>query len=247
MKKHLKKIVAGCLGGFLALGMFNAFILNSHSELSGDLTFVKRLDEMYGITQPGRILATNSTWQKIEKPGSKENRDIATVDQQNPEELGSAIPEDLDLELVEVVNPKLWTRGLTTTDFAGKLETSSGTIESLSIALPNREEIQISFAEMKGNVFQYDYSGEIYSGMLYQVDPKSYMVTLTNGPLEGTRLRFVQEFTPEQVEIKDTLKEEHNVDVGFFGDNEKKEFKKSAPADPSFVKSQLMNMGNEAT
>ncbi len=247
MKKHLKKIIWGGVGGFLLMGMFNAFILSSHSELSGDLTFVRRLDEMYGITQPGRVLATNTNWEKVERPSLKENRDIAAVDQIKLEEPGSAIPEDLDLDLVEVVNPKLWSSGLTTTDFSGKLETSSGTIESLSIALPNREEIEISFAEMKGNVFQYDYSGEIYSGMLYQVDPKSYMVTLTNGPLEGTRLRFVEEFTPEQVEIKETLKEEHNVDVGFFGGNEKREIKKTAPADPSFVKSQMMNMGNEAT
>lgn len=247
MKKHFKKIIAGCVVGFLALGMFNAFILNTHSELSGDLTFVKRLDEMYGITQPGRVVATNSTWEKIEKPEIKENRDIAAVDSQKIEEPGSAIGEDLDLDLVEVVNPKLWSRGLTTTDFSGSLETSNGTIQSLSIALPNREEIEISFAEMKGNVFEYDYSGEIYSGMLYQVDPKSYMVTLTNGPLEGTRLRFVEEFTPEQVEIKDTLKSEHNVDVGFFGGNEKKQIKKTAPADPSFVKAQMTNLGNEAT
>jgi len=38
-------------------------------------------------------------------------------------------------------------------------------------------------------VFEYDINGEIYSGMMYQVDQKSYMVALTNSPLEGTRLR----------------------------------------------------------
>ena len=97
---------------------------------------------------------------------------------------------------------------------------------------------------MNGNVFQYDYAGEIYSGMLYQVDPKSFMVTLTNGPLEGTRLRFVEGFTPEQTEIKETLKEEHNLEVGFFGENpnQPKQNKKEEKVDPSLVEAQMINM-----
>lgn len=218
MKKHLKKVLGAAIGGFLGLGLLNAFIINHHSELTGQITYVKGLDEMYGVTQPGRILATNSNWKKIES-----SSDDTTVSEAQyvPQDQGtppSAIAEDLSLGLVEVINPKLWAKGLPSSDFNGDLQTSNGTIESLSVNLPGREEISISFAEMNGNVFSYDYAGEIYSGMLYQVDPKSFMVTLTNGPLEGTRMRFVEEFTPEQVEIKETLKEEHNLEVGFFGD-----------------------------
>lgn len=224
MKKHLKKVLGAAIGGFLGLGLLNAFIINHHSELEGHITYVKGLDEMYGVTQPGRILATNSNWKKIE---SVEN-DIPSEPQQIAQDQGtppSAIGEDLSLGLVEVINPKLWAKGLPSSEFNGDLETSHGRIESLSVNLPGREQISISFAEMSGNVFQYDYAGEIYSGMLYQVDPKSFMVTLTNGPLEGTRMRFVEEFTPEQVEIKDTLKEEHNLEVGFFGDAPKQDSK----------------------
>ena len=222
MKKHLKKVVGAVIGGFLGLGLLNAFIINHHSELTGHITYVKGLDEMYGVTQPGRILATNSNWKKIEsvEAASTQDYQYASQDQGTP---SPAIGEDLSLGLVEVINPKLWSKGLPNTEFSGDLQTSNGTIESLSVNLPGREEISISFAEMNGNVFQYDYAGEIYSGMLYQVDPKSFMVTFTNGPLEGTRMRFVEEFTPEQVEIKETLKEEHNIDIRFFGDAPKQD------------------------
>lgn len=242
MKKHLRKILVAGVGGFFLLGITNAFIISHQSELNGDITYVKGLDEMYGITQPGRILATKSNWEKIETPVIDEvviSRDKAIA----VAAPGPAINEDLRLELVEVINPKIWSKGLPNTEFAGDLETSGGRIESLSISLPEKEEISISYAEMNGNVFEYDYSGEIYSGMLYQVDPNSYMITLTNGPLEGTRLRFVTGFSPEQVEITHTLKDEHNLEVGFFGDNQPKpEVKEKTPVDPSLVKAQMMNM-----
>jgi hypothetical protein len=47
-------------------------------------------------------------------------------------------------------------------------------------------------------VFEYDQNGETLSGLLYQVDQNTYMVTLTNGPFEGTRLRFTQETQVEE-------------------------------------------------
>ncbi len=244
MKKHFKKIIGISMGAFLLLGMVNAFIISHNSELDGKITFVKGLDEMYGEVQPGRILATNSSWKKIETSDLKNTVAQADFDNNPQGEPPSAIDEELKLDLVEVINPKLWSRGLPSSEFTGDLETSQGRIQSLSITLPGREEISISFAEMNGNVFQYDYAGEIYSGMLYQVDPKSYMVTLTNGPLEGTRLRFVEGFNPEQIEIKNTLKEEHNLEVGFFGENPKqpKQVKKSENIDPSLVEAQMINM-----
>ena len=245
MKKHFKKIMGLGLGAFVLLGILNAFVIGHDSQLDGKITYVKGLDEMYGNVQPGRILATNSSWKKIEPSEPKNSVTESDFDNVPQGEAPAAIEEELKLDLVEVINPKLWSRGLPATDFEGDLETSSGRISSLSINLPGREEISISFAEMNGNVFQYDFGGEIYSGMLYQVDPKSYMVTLTNGPLEGTRLRFVEGFTTEQIEIKETLKEENNVEVGFFGENAKqpKQTKKEKKADPSMVEVQMINMG----
>lgn len=220
MKKKLKKIMGLGFAGFVILGAINAVIISHHSEINGDITYIKGLDEMYGLTQKGRVLATNSGWKKVD-----DEREVASVDipsDVRPQgEMPSAIEEDLDLALVEVINPKIWSKGLPNSDFSGELQTASGRIDSLTVNLPGREEISISFAEMNGNVFQYDMNGEIYSGMLYQVDPKSYMVTLTNGPLEGTRMRFVQDFTPEQVEIKETLKNENNIEIGFFGETPK--------------------------
>jgi hypothetical protein len=241
MKKSLKKIMYAGFTGFLCLGIVNAFIINHLSDFSG-ITYIKGLDEMYGHVEPGRVLATNSGWKKLENVEVKNTIAYSSSNSQEQNEPPSAIDEDLELDLVEVINPKLWARGLPNTDFAGDLSTTSGTIESLTINLPGKEEISVSFAEMNGNVFQYDYAGEIYSGMLYQVDPKSYMVTLTNGPLEGTRLRFVAGFSDEQVEISQTLKEEHNVQIGFFGENQKTETKDVKKIDPSIVETQMMNM-----
>jgi hypothetical protein len=241
MKKSLKKIMYAGLTGFLCLGIVNAFIINHHSDFSG-ITYVKGLDEMYGNVQPGRVLATNSAWKKIENVEIKNTIAYHAVDSSDQGEPPAAIDEDLQLDLVEVINPKLWSRGLPSTDFSGDLATSGGTIESLNVSLPGKEEISVSFAEMNGNVFQYDYAGEIYSGMLYQVDPKSFMVTLTNGPLEGTRLRFVAEFSNEQIEIGQTLKEEHNLEIGFFGENPKSEIKDDKKLDPSIVEAQMINM-----
>jgi hypothetical protein len=115
----------------------------------------------------------------------------------------AAVTEELNLNLVEVINPKKYQNGITGSQFSGSLTTSNGTIDSLSVSLPNSEGLTVSFSEMNGNVFEYDLEGEIYSGMLYQVDQSSYMVTLTNGPLEGTRLRFVGEPSQEQVAAND--------------------------------------------
>jgi hypothetical protein len=250
MNKRLKKIIGFGIGGFLFLGTINAFMINHHSELGGNITYVKGLDEMYGITQPGRILATNSNWKKVESEEALQTTkpQVAAIGPQGEQASAIAIDEELSLNLVEVINPKLWSRGLPSSEFSGDLETSEGRIQELSISLPGREEISISFAEMTGNVFHYDYAGEIYSGMLYQVDPKSYMVTLTNGPLEGTRLRFVESFSQEQIDINDTLKEEHNLEVGFFGENPKqpKENNKAEKIDPSLVEAQMINMGSQA-
>lgn len=240
MKKSLKKIMYAGLTGFLCLGIVNAFIINHQSDFSA-VTYVKGLDEMYGNVQPGRILATNSAWKKLETDDVKNTIAYQAADSVDQGEPPAAIDEDLSLDLVEVINPKLWSRGLPNTEFEGDLSTSSGRIESLSINLPGKEEISVSFAEMNGNVFQYDYAGEIYSGMLYQVDPKSYMVTLTNGPLEGTRLRFVSGISEEHVEISKTVKEEHNIQVGFFGEDPKTLIKEDKKNNSSIVETQTIN------
>lgn len=200
---------------FVVTGTYNAIVITSESHLNGaDMRFVKRLDEMKGIIEPGRLVATGIQWQKLEPAltTSKDALGPSVVQQINTvssspsvsnnvlaQEAPAAVTEELNLNLIEVINPKKWQNGVPADQFSGNLTTSNGSIDSLNVTLPNSEGLTVSFSEMNGNVFEYDIGGEVYSGMLYQVDQTTYMVTLTNGPLEGTRLRFVGEPSQEQV------------------------------------------------
>lgn len=198
---------------FVMTGTYNAIVINSESHLNGaDMRFVKRLDELKGIVEPGRLVATGVQWQKLEPVQSVSSNALrapviqevstaasAGVSVPAQEAPGAAVTEELNLNLVEVINPKKWQNGLSADQFSGSLSTANGSIDSLNVSLPNGEGVSVSFSEMNGNVFEYDIDGEVYSGMLYQVDQTAYMVTLTNGPLEGTRLRFIGEPSVEQV------------------------------------------------
>jgi hypothetical protein len=208
------------------VGTYNAVVINSESHLSNaDVKFVKRLDEIYGVTVPGRQVAATTTWKKIEKQESISAVPQYVASSTSSEVIPTAadaisdavVKEELNLSLVEVINSKKWQNGLPSSQFSGGLSTNNGVIESLSVSLPNGEGVSVSFSEMTGNVFEYDLNGELYSGMMYQVDQHAYMVTLTNGPLEGTRLRFSAEApAAEQEQVAETLAQ-NNVEVGNFG------------------------------
>lgn len=218
--KHNKSFGALVAGFLIVTGTYNAVVINSESRIDGsDIRFVKRLDELHGVTKPGRLVAASIQWQKlapaqvamipkkdiIQTVSYKEaapSNDVASATEAPTE---AAVKEDLNLSLTEVVNPKKWQQGLTTAQFNGSLSTREGTIESLSVALPNGEGVSVSFSEMSGNVFEYDLDGEVYSGMMYQVDQLTYMVTLTNGPLEGTRLRFAGQPNVEQEQAQEAV------------------------------------------
>lgn len=217
-------------------GTYNAVVINSQSSISGaDVKFVKRLDEVYGVTVSGREVAASVTWQKLSpsqvvayKPSQviqKVSRvEAAPASPSAPQEIipVAAVQEELTLSLVEVINPRKWQQGVPAGQFNGSLSTNNGVIENLSVSLPNEEGVSVSFSEMTGNVFEYDLNGELYSGMMYQVDQNSYMVTLTNGPLEGTRLRFAgqapandQPSAEPQEYMADNSNS--NIEVGNFG------------------------------
>ncbi len=225
------------LGLFVVMiGTYNSVVINSESGLSGrDMAFVKRLDETYGVTVPGREVAAAVNWQKLPDPAPVKIEQVRPVIQSIttaaaapsvetpvvPETPPAAVQEERSLSLVEVTNPAKWQNGLPSGQFNGSLTANNGTIEELSVALPNGLGLSVSFSEMTGNVFEYDLDGEVFSGMMYQVDQTAYMVTLTNGPLEGTRLRFSSQAPAEQQqEIQETLAENNNVDVGTFGNQE---------------------------
>lgn len=195
----------GAAFAFVLIGTYNAVVINSESTISADeVKFIKRIDEVYGVVTPGRMVAASTSWKKLKAEEVRQNPIVQVVNRLDsapavsaPEEktesvAQAAVQEDLSLNLVEVVNPKKYPQGLQLAQFSGSLSTSGGTIETLSVSLPNGDGVSVSFSEMSGNVFEYDLDGELYSGMMYQVDPSSYMVTLSNGPLEGTRLRFTK-------------------------------------------------------
>lgn len=209
-----RQIMFGLMFGFLVTtGTYNAIVINSESQIVGtDIRFAKRLDEVYGALDSKREVAASIQWQKLttkqaalHRAGLKQRevqqmQKVESSSDSQPAEVvaQAAVQEELNLNLTQVINPKKWQQGLNNTQFNGSLSTNNGVIESLSVSLPNGEGLSVSFSEMTGNVFEYDYEGELYSGMMYQESQNAYVVTLTNGPLEGTRLTFTSEATLEQ-------------------------------------------------
>ena len=207
-----RKFYVGLTLGFLCVtGSYNAFVINSESIISGnDIRFAKRLDEVYGVVVSKREVANSMAWQKLSVRQAAIYKNTGALSAPSFKELGAsdeaqqsegytqaAVQEELSLNLTGVINPKKWQQGLNNSQFSGSLSTNQGVIESLSVSLPNGEGVSVSFSEMSGNVFEYDFNGELYSGMMYQENQNSYVVTLTNGPLEGTRLTFTGEISTD--------------------------------------------------
>ena len=218
MKKNKTKNIAIFAFSILAvIGTYNAVMINSESHL-GDSEQFKRLDEVFGVVKTGRSLAVANDWKKIERVAPTTKAQVAQAQAQvsaGAEVSEAAIQEDLNLKLVEVINPKKWEKGITAAQFSGSISTNYGVIESLTASLPEGVNVEISFSEMNGNTFEYDLNGEVYTAMMYQVDKSAYMITMTNGPLEGTRMRFAGE-TKESGQAE-YLAQTHNVEVQEFG------------------------------
>ena len=194
---------------FVLVGTYNSVVINSYSLVSGsDIKFVKRLDELHVLSGQARGIAeTKVSWQRLgpAKKGSTLVRSIqveTSSDSMDETDAKAAIQSELTLSLFEVTNSAKWPKGLSQVQFNGSLTAREGVIESLLVSLPGEEGLSIAFSSMSGNVFEYDFNGELFSGMMYQVDEKAYMVTLTNGPLAGTHLRFSNEKDLETGNIK---------------------------------------------
>lgn len=223
MKKE-KKITLYVAAMVLTIaGIYNSVMINSESSLS-QASFVKRLDEVTGEVKPGRKVA--SSWTKIEK---KEVSSVQ-VSEVARGEVAPALPKEavlgavaelqgeLELNLIEVINPKKWKNGIPSSEFTGSLSSNNGVIKSLNVSLPNGETIVISQSEINGNVFEYELADEKLSGIMYQVDQRSFMVNLSNGPFEGTRLNFSMGNSEEQMERdQEALAETHEVQAAEFG------------------------------
>jgi hypothetical protein len=213
--KNSKKLLTTlALGFFAMIGTYNAVVINSDSIIDGSqVQFAKRIDELYGVVVSKREVAASLNWQKVSVKQAAVYRQFknelasaqvsqASGDQADASQVVSeaAVQDSLNLNLTQVMNPKKWQQGLKEDQFSGSLNTNNGVIESLSVSLPGGEGVSVSFSEMTGNVFEYDLGGELYSGMMYQESQNSYVITLTNGPLEGTRLTFTGEASVEQIQ-----------------------------------------------
>lgn len=221
MEKRRSKKWWGILTVLTLVGTYNAIVLNTKSELSkSEVPVIKTLDEMYGTFTPGREVAARN-WKKLDTQTLQKTHTAEVKIQNEVKEekfTEAAIKNSLRLQLVEVVNPKKWRTAPAKEDFNGNLETNNGILDDFSVSLPSGDEISVAYIEMNGNVFNYDLDGEIYNAMIFQADQHSYIVTLSNGPLEGTRMRFRPELNDEQFAISQNLMENHNVEVGNFGD-----------------------------
>lgn len=202
--KANKRFTLGLLGtAFVLIGTYNSVVVNSDEFMDHQqVRFVKRLDEIYGVVKTGRVLANHGQWTKLaNRPVERKFVSAVAAPQKTeapapvvaaaPElNTNAAIQEELSLELNEVFNAKKYANPPKAGDFSGSLSAREGVIESINVSLPQGESFSVAFSEMSGNVFEYDQDGETFSGMIYQMDKSSYMVTLTNGPHEGTRLKF---------------------------------------------------------
>ena len=216
-RQNSKKFLTTLAVSFIALiGTYNAVVIHSDSSINGhEVQFAKRIDELYGVVVSKREVAASLNWQKVSVkqaavyrqfkndlggPQAGTNNDSNQLADSSPVKSDAAVQDDLSLTLTQVMNPKKWQQGLKEDQFSGSLNTNNGVIESLSVSLPGGEGVSVSFSEMTGNVFEYDFGGELYSGMMYQESQNSYVITLTNGPLEGTRLTFTGEASVEQMQ-----------------------------------------------
>lgn len=239
-KKYGNKLVAFTLATlFVVTGTYNALVISSDSEMTEN-SFVKRLDEMNGVVVKGRTLA--SKWEKLTPVQNKEvskASSVKVVESSSKisasEEVipAAAVEEDLTLSLVEVMNSEKWKQGISQDQFSGMLITSKGIIEELNVSLPQGEGLSVAFSGLSGNVFEYEMGGEIFTGMMYQVDQHSYMVTLTNGPLEGTKLRFSSKNQELQLEENQQFLADKNVDIGSFGSEQHYELQSSTAFEAS--------------
>ena len=127
-EQHKKKtIVSVVFALFVVTGTYNAVVINSESLISStDVRFVKRLDEIYGVTKTGNRNTASVQWQKIPTISSAPIRTASRFQPQHSNSSGdgfsnfasevvipaAAVQESLSLTLNEVVNPKRWPSGL---------------------------------------------------------------------------------------------------------------------------------------
>ena len=182
MGNNKSKITAfSLIGLFLLTGVYNAFIINSDSDLStAGVRFIKRLDEIYGVTVAGRKVASTEEPLRLFNP--KKAVYSTSLSQTN-------VSEEEFYSNSEIETEENFTQE-DSTQFNGTLVSTNGVIDNISFQLPDGQDISVAASEISGNLFKYELNNEVYSGLIIQVDESSYSITFTDGPMDGTRLRI---------------------------------------------------------
>lgn len=205
----MKKSIIGMtlLGaGFLVVSAYTSVSINSDAFMNdNEIKFVKRLDELNGHTvrsvasvQPMNLSFGNTPAPALAKLPQLGQRSLVSrvknffkaEDNNEAPKVKAAIMQELDLTLTEVYSPKKYNVPLTKEQFEGSLRANNGIIESMEVRLPGDEGMSISNIEMNGNIFTCKIGDEKYSGMIFTTDNKSFMVSFTEGNMEGTRFKF---------------------------------------------------------
>lgn len=125
------------------------------------------------------------------KQAQKQPTPIRPPKSVDPNEPMSIIQDDLNMEVVEFFNGKKYKKLLNSKQISGSLYAYEGMIDSLVVDLPKGERIDISYAEIHGNSFQYQgVDGGDYNGIIYETEKNTYIVTLNDGPHAGSRIKF---------------------------------------------------------
>lgn len=180
---------------FLISGIYNTFIVDfsvdtdsfNAYKFSIKNTKYKKIVS-YASTRKRSLARANYSKKRkviVKKATENSRQEISPVNQR------AHIQDEIDLVLKEFFNPKLYKKVLSSNDAEGSLRAKDGIIESFEIALPNGEQVTGQFSEMNGNVFTYDHEGVMFSGLIYQSGNNAYSVSLVNGPLKGSKMKFV--------------------------------------------------------
>lgn len=228
LKLFQNSLLSMALTSFFGLGVYNAMIVNSDAFMNEvhDIKFVKRLDEIHGKVQFGRIAASDSEWQDLgsSKPAVKTVRPLknktATLLKKKVDPLKKKVEKTLDLpppaissDLELNVTNVFFKGPLDPAKVSGSMRVFNGYIEELTVVLPDGSVIDIQTKErMVGNVFQYEdlETREIKSGMFYEVKNGTYMLNLTSDSLyPGLRVELKSN-NDEQFANNDPLYENVN-------------------------------------
>lgn len=230
---NLRLIIGLKLAFILVLGVYNSMVINSKSFMSADsnIASFKRLDEINGSITLGKRevanfvplpksettkaieLATQSpVIKRVQAPIEQEVAEQESANNnssiQEVEYVEPAITDNLELELTSAFH-----NGPIEGDVRGSAVVVDGMIEKIFVEMPDGAEILIQTRDrMQGNVFTYQDadSGEMVSGMLYEVKPGTYMITLSNDSnYAGARLEFTTgegaTMTPNEEDNKDII------------------------------------------